>query len=515
MSSVIYQSVALSKRKLFPGIFILHTPLGVTVDVQRGIDVKAYKIDNGSDSYTEITDLTSLNMFTPLREPKPFEFTYNIDTKKQFKDGDFRGQSIKQFITDITSNDQNSEYKLITCFQPSEMKGSVRVNVQGVILTFHMSDDTTVTTDFIYFTQGQKSANRKKNTAMDIGDFYNELLKQVHQGIVDNTNLGQLAKELPSYVNEYEQSYKFHHQENRFRQNNPNATLVDELEFSSPKYIVVQENAVFFILVHKQTYRPDTDYMMSTFQTVPYNIGFKLESSGTVDSSVLFQSKTHTYRGETYDSYYEYLSEPHDSYYILSFKVTDIVLDMVDRPESFQLNITFSHGDVYKTVLTTVEDNRYVIMSLERLRISPDEIGETIDIDDSNFGLSNLLPSDEEINDMLDDDEMIMDLDIPMSPPNMDLEPQYGDDNGEQYDQNELDDFLDYLDDNVPNSNDVPNLDDPDNFEESDEDMELDNVPPLDNEALDNVHEYQVPAQVQQYDVYGDPVNGGYDSDDS
>jgi hypothetical protein len=395
-NSIILQSTVLAKRNIYPGVFILHLETGITVDMTRGISVEAFDMNN------VVIEIESLKRTTDGGKVVPFEFVFSfpIGTQNKIKEKKITigntTMPLNTYISFVTKNNPEDIYKLVTCIQPSQMAGPMRSKVQKVFLTFYLSNGSTFRTNAISFVQGGKDELKNVNTGYNVFSYNQIWLPKLYDDIASGQkSLYAIAHEAIDeniVVTEVSQALKKRRGNYKFREDNKNSKF-KPIEMVSSRYITKQNDAIFFVMLHSDTDRPDTDYVIESMITEPSNVGFAMTRLGSVETSDLVDAELKTYLGHPFKEYYDLLLENNTKYHIVIFKIYDVLLDDNTTPTSLTLSITLPFNVTLTTPLQIVSDNRYGIVSLDRMKHRIEDVGSVIELNDDDF--NNTVPANE------------------------------------------------------------------------------------------------------------------------
>jgi hypothetical protein len=522
--SIVLQTTVLAKRNIYPGVFILHLDPQITVDMSRGISVEAFDLND------DVIDIESLKRTTDGGKVFPFQFvfSYPLGTRDQKKEksitfGD-RTMPLNDYISFVTKNRPEDAYKLVTCIQPSQMAGPVRVKVQKVFLTFYLSNDSTFRTNEITFVQGNKEELKKVNTGYNVFSYNDIWLPKLYNDIKSKKTLYDIAHEAMDeniVVSGKSSDLKKRSGNYKFREDNKNSNF-KPIEMLSSRYITKQNDAIFFLMLHSDGGRPDTDYVIESYVTEPSNVGFDITRLGSVETSDLIDAENKTYLGHSFNEYYDLLLENNTKYHIFVFKIRDVILDDNTTPTSLTFSITLPFNTTLTTPLQIVSDDRYGIVSLDRMKYHTEDVGSVIELNDDDFtdnGSGYEYIDDDHIDDV--DNTIGIDELPPVSPNQMDDQPP-----ASPFDLAYLDDLDDdelaptnpfLLDDSDDDQQPQPPAS-PFQLDDLDEEAPIDNYQHMDidnnvEQLDDGDMEISSPVQTQipyatQYNEYGDPVDG-------
>jgi hypothetical protein len=372
--SVIYQSSTLSKRKIFPGVIILHTPNGRSVDFETPIIVKPFTILN-----EELKELEGGSY-----DVSKMVFTYKFPTKstKKLVVNDEK-MLYNKFIDGVTRNEVGEEYKTFVVIQPSEMKGTDLSMVQAVELTFTMNDKSTVTTDKIFFVQGK--VTKKKESTVTIDEHFTHVIDTMYNTLSsgDPVDFPELIEQLPTFDNSKSFNHKMRSVNEKFREKN-NKTKHQPIEMVSPHYLTVQQNSLFFVLLKKQENRPQSDYTVEQFYIEPYDCGFNINMVSDVDVDSLYQAQEMMYKGQSFADYYKNALFSYVDYYVVLFTISDIQDDNTIA-SNLSLTLQLPFNTMLNTYLVITKDARHGIIDLDMLRTDVDAIGMMVQYDPNDF----------------------------------------------------------------------------------------------------------------------------------
>jgi hypothetical protein len=539
-SIIMFQTTVLSKRIMYPGVFILKLQPGITVDMSRGISVEAFDVKGVG------IEIESLKRTTAGGKVFPFKFVFSSPTGAQGKDRKRaislinRKFLLNDFIDTVTKNKPEDPYKLVTCIQPSQMAGPERTKVKKVFLTFYLSDNSSVRTNMISFVQGANEPLRREHTGHNVFAYNQIWLPKLYDDIVGKKSLDDIVRDAidNELVVTEDDSPRGNY---NFRETNKNSKF-KPIKMVSSRYITKQNDALFFVMLQSDSVRPYTDYAIESSFIEPYNVGFDISRLGSVETSDLIDAENKAYLGHPFKEYYDILLENNTKYHIIIFKIRDVLLDDNTTPTSLTLSIKLPFNVTLTTQLQIVSDNRYGIVSLHRLKYNDSDVGSVIELNDDDF--SNTVAGNEYAWN-LDDDNM--DNDDSMDKFIANVDNTIGIDDQPPSSPNQLDDQPP----SIPF--DLADLDDDDDelaptnpflLDDSDDDQQpqppaspfqlddLDEEAPIDNyqfmdidnnvEQLDDGDiEISSPVQTQipyatQYNEYGDPIdsNGNTIEDD-
>lgn len=362
---VLYQPSTLTKRDLYPGVIILHTPPGALVDMDVPIITQCYTLNKESREYEEISNL----------EQWGFGFNYNMKKQNSTKKIKYTDILWTAFIDRVKRNDYGTEYKSFVVFQTKIFTKEFSI-VQAVKLTFTLTNGDTIITDFINFVQGND--NTKAFFTKIVHDVYDRMADDKYVDLVD------LARDLPNYTSEMSIKFKTNRRQ-LIRHHNPKSTMTP-IKMIAPKVASVQENTVYFVLFEKQHNRPESDFLIEQFFVEPADCGFnmKLVDSTSLKSIELNSINTGMYQGKHFYQYYAYISKTHSQYYIVPFLFDDIQNDSVVHNITLTLQLPFNTK--FSVDVTLSRDMRCSIVNIDNLMKKQIDALSRCDFDPSYFG---------------------------------------------------------------------------------------------------------------------------------
>jgi hypothetical protein len=405
-----------------------------------------------------------------------------------------RTMVLNDFISFVTKNKPEDPYKLVTCIQPSQMAGTVRAKVQKVFLTFYLSNDSTFTTNAISFVQGGSEKLKIVNTGYNVYSYNDIWLPKLYDDIKSKKSLMTIARE--AIDGNLVVTEKTKHMGNyKFREDNLNSKF-KPIEMLSSRYITKQNDAIFFVMLHSDTNRPDNDFVIESYGTEPSNVGFDMTRLGSVETSDLIDAEKKTYLGHSFKEYYDLLLENNTKYHIFVLKIGDVILDDNTAPKSLTFSITLPFNTTLTTPLQIVSDDRYGIVSLDRMKYHIDDVGSVIELNDDDF-TENASGYEYIDDDHIDDVENTIGIDdLPPVTPNQ-LDDQTP---ASPFDLADLDD----LDDDELAPTNPFLLDDSDDDQQPQppaSPFQLDDLDDLDEEApIDNYQFMDIDNDVEQLD---------------
>lgn len=370
--SILYQPSALAKRKIYPGVIILHTPSGNQINFNKPIEVKFFSGENGEWEELEDENYTD-----------KIKFTYGSSIKKNSLKKINVGEEkmlYVDFINTITSNDPGSEFKSFVIIQSQgDLKKPEFSKIKAMELTFTMTDATTITTDKILIIQGirnTKKAETLEQHFQKVADILYSTMK--NNTAVDFTNL---VESLPHYNVSRIVGIKKSRVE-YYREHN-NKTNFEPIQMISPRYMFVEENALFFVLLEKHANRKMSDYTIEHFNINPYDCGFNITQANEIVFENLFMANEGLYKGHKFIDYYRNVTIPSDKYIVVPFDIYDIQEASVVSKLTLTLQLPFN--TILRTDLIITRDVRPSIVELERLRFNIGSVGDPIEIDHGDF----------------------------------------------------------------------------------------------------------------------------------